>query len=286
MSIVADTPKQYATPVTTLNRNNFSRAISNHGYALRLETALPCPCRSRANGHARTDCDNCFGSGWTFFDPRETHAVIQHISQTGDKVVEYNKALVGHAQMTMNHRERHCGYMDRVTLLDYGLSHRELLNLRVSRDGLATFAFCEFVPTSFRTAHMFVGVDRPLSRLRPGTDFVVEDRRLTLLPEAASLLPPEEEGRHLNRFLDVTVSVEYEHHPLFHVVDSSRAFFAATHKVCADGHFEGREMPLKYVIAQPQYMHNAPRYDGSAVNDNSAPQAPPPPASLGGTFSL
>lgn len=267
-SILSKTPKSYADPIATLDRGDFNSAVKEHGYRVWTETALTCPCKGRSSGHALIDCLNCFGSGWFFFNKKETVLMIQSLNTINSKFKEYNKALTGYG-VASSISNQSLGYMDKITMFDQIMEHRQLVRLRKSNDGSATYGYLEFEPKLIKSAFLFDGAENPLRELRSGVDFDVDVNKITLKGNVLTEIPLERVDPHLNRFLDVSLAIVFKHHPVWHVMDASRSFSAAINKRCDTGTFEQKEMPLRYVVAQPQYMPEAPKYDGTNRFDNS-----------------
>lgn len=285
-SILSKTPKSYVDPIATLNRNDFNSAIKEHGYRVYTETALTCPCKGRSSGHALVDCVNCFGSGWFFFNKKETVLMIQSINQVNSKFKEWNKALSGFGVAT-SISDQSLGYMDKITMFDHIMHHRQLVRLRKSNDGQNIYGYTELEPKEFRSVFLFDGASNPLRELRSGVDFDVDVNKITLKGNILDELPPERSDPYLNRFMDISLATVFSHHPVWHVMDASRSFSAAIKKRCDNGRYDQNELPLKYVIAQPQYLPESPKYDGTEREDNSQDIADKSsPATFNGTTTL
>lgn len=258
--ITAQTPPTFDIPKPIWDVKKFESLIYNNGYDAFLEKALRCPCVDRATGHALSTCRNCLGRGWFFVDKRQTRVVAQSMenlrrnSQTG----EINH---GTARITARASDK-LGFMDRVILLDLIAYYTEILNPIMFEDELIAYPVYE--PIEITNIYLYVGDNIKLKPLSPN-DYEVRENCIVFDKKLIDEVPVEDVNQ---KFPEITISIRYSYHPVYHVIDANRELLKVRDKGCSFTDENLKQVPMLYVARKAHYIFDAAKY-GNEILENS-----------------
>lgn len=160
------------------DEQDFRSALRDKGYDVLHETALICPCKSRAADH-QSNCENCGGSGWVFTNPTRTRAILTSMRIDRQYDEEARKDL-GLVYITLQPSDK-MGHMDKIIVLDAESIQTQILFLE-EKDSGQFFAMTPYDITLVEYAGLFLGETIALQRLIEGTDFTIQDNKFLLDP--------------------------------------------------------------------------------------------------------
>ena len=258
--IPAQTPPSFDIPKPHWDVNKFESLIYNLGYDAYIERALRCPCVDRASGHALSTCKNCLGRGWFFVDKRETRIVAQSMenlrrnSQTG----EINHGI---ARITARASDK-LGFMDRVMLLDLMAYYTEILNPIMFEDELIAYPVYE--PIAVTNIYLYAGDNVKLIPLTP-SDYEIQGNKIVFDKKLIDEVPVEDVNQ---KFPEITISIRYSYHPVYHVIDANRELTKVREKNCSFTDDNLRQVPMLYIARKAHYIFDAAKY-GNEIFENS-----------------
>lgn len=194
-------PNLINNPGISFNKNDFEEAIWNRGYEVILESAIPCPCRSKENGAPLASCQNCGGSGWVLFNPVQTRVVLQSLN-LNTKYKEWSRENIGTTSVTCK-SENKLDYMSRITVVDSDSMYSQVLYPYTYNNVL--FAFTIYDIVNIEEIFMFQGENQPLLKLAP-SNYSYDGNKIIFNDQYLSVE-------------NFTVSVRYHHRLQYHVLD-------------------------------------------------------------------
>lgn len=246
---IAKSPDTVGRPRVDFVKDDFDVIVEQKGLDVIVENAIKCPCVGK-NNSALSNCRNCYGTGWVFINSTNDRAVVTNLNQS-TKYKDWTAENVG----TMNINTRASlplNFMDRVTILDSGVTYSE--NKEVREYDTQQFIFSIYPIQEILEIFKFENENSPLNRLIEEVDytFSVGDNKVifnTLLP-----------GDH--------VSIRYKHKTQYLILDVNHE----TRNSYTKNNL-GREVLQKlptYAVARvAHYVLDAPNLDGTTVYDNS-----------------
>lgn len=203
--VTAETPREVLQAKAHWNKKDFDSAIYAQGYEVWKELALHCPCRNPTNGSALSDCENCGGTGWIFVNKTLTRAVIQAINRQSKFTQKWTEMDAGTISVSLRNEDK-VAFMDRITIMDQVSTFSQSLALKKGPNKQLNSRLF-YNPTKITHAYLFNGSDKKLYQLG-ANDYLFKDNYFFLNLE----LPNEPQS----------VSLRYEHHPQYHVIDITR----------------------------------------------------------------
>lgn len=260
--VVAQTPPNLDLPKVAWDINKFESLIYNHGYHSYIEKALRCPCCEKASGQALTTCRNCLGRGWIFVDKRETKVVSQGMNnqpkntQTG----EINRGI---ARITTRAIDQ-LGFMDRIQLLDLLAYHTEILRPRLWGEDEILLAYPIYEPLEVTNIYLFVGDNIPLKPLT-ADEYTIIGNQI----EFSKKLLDEIEVTDMNqRQPDLSVTIRYSYHPVYHVLDVNRELMKVRERGCYYSDDILKNMPINVMAKKAHYIFDNQQF-GEEQYDNT-----------------
>lgn len=255
-----DTPRLAKTPSSVLStkpqarlqKRNFDTLVDQKGYPIIIEKAIKCPCSTIGN-QPRPTCRNCGGGGWLWVNPTQTKAIIQSMNKDTE-YKEWSAENMGTASITTYH-EVELGYMDKVTLREGSVSFSEVVKPKVYDDGTLR-AYLTYTPIKIEAIFRFDDSQVPLVGLSIPTDVTLQGNILVI-------------DSSLNALQNLTISVRYQHNPVFAVLDIPRSTIASEslhHNTKAKDHYQ---FPVHAVGKVFHKMPNQTSVDGTYLFDNS-----------------
>jgi len=105
-----------------LDKSDFDALVWQKGYDVYVDKAMKCPCRNTPDSQALSNCRNCGGSGWIFFNRKETRMVLQSMN-ANNRYQEWSEEKLGTVRITSLNKEQ-LTYMDRITIKNgYSISN-------------------------------------------------------------------------------------------------------------------------------------------------------------------
>lgn len=257
--ITSKTPPSTSIPKPAWLVEHFDSLIYNMGYDAYIEKALRCPCCDKATGQALSTCHNCLGRGWFFVDKRQTRVVAQSMenqrrnSQTG----EINR---GNARITARASDK-LGFMDRVMLLDLTAWYTELLNPIEYEDELIAYPVYE--PLEISNIYLYGGDNVKLIPLTPN-QYEISGNKIIFDKSLEELVPAEDMNQ---KFPEMTISIRYSYHPVYHIIDANRELTKVREKGCSFSDDNLRQVPMLYVGRKAHYIFDAQKFNNNAFEN-------------------
>ena len=257
--VVGQTSPSLNIPKPIWDVEKFESLIYRNGYDAYLERALRCPCVDRSTGQALSTCKNCLGRGWFFVDKRETRIVAQSMenlrrnSQTG----EINHGI---ARLTARAVDK-LGFMDRVMLLDLEAWYTEILNPMMFNNELIAYPIYE--PIKISNIYLYGGDDVKLIPLNE-SQYMIDGNKIVFDSGLIDQVPVED----LNQKIpEITISIRYSYHPVYHVIDANRELTKVRDKGCSFSDDNLRQIPMLYLARKAHYIFDAQKYNNEAFEN-------------------
>lgn len=257
--IVAQTPPSLGLPKPHWDVMKFEGLIYNNGYDAYLERALRCPCVDKSSGQALSTCKNCLGRGWFFVDKRQTRVVVQSMenirrnTQTGE--VNY-----GNARITARASDK-LGFMDRVMLLDLEAWYTEILNPTMYQDELIAYPVYE--PIAVTNIYLYGGTDVKLIPLKK-EQYTIDGNKIVFNQSIIDLVPVDDMNQ---KQPEITISIRYSYHPVYHIVDGNRELTKVRDKMCSYTDEQLTQVPMLYIGRKAHYIFDQQRYNNVAFEN-------------------
>lgn len=258
--VVAQTPPSTDLPRVGWDIKKFDGLIWNNGYHAYVEKALRCPCVDKSNGQALSTCQNCLGRGWFFVDKRETRIISQGMNniRRNSDIGEVNRGV---ARITTRAIDR-LAFMDRIMLLDLEAYYSEIIRPIVWKSELIAYPVYE--PIEVTNIYMYVGDSTKLEPIpeelyRISGNKIVFDESLIELVEVTDMNQKNP---------DISVSIRYSYHPVYHVIDSNRELMRVRERGCGFSDDILKDMPINVLARKAHFIFDAQTF-GKELFDNT-----------------
>lgn len=259
--VTAQTPPSVSSlPQPNWDVKKFDSLIYNNGYHTYIDRALRCPCIDKSNGQALSTCSNCLGRGWFFVDRRETKVVAQSMAniRRNSDTGEINR---GTARITARAVDR-LGFMDRIILLELIAYYTEVL--RPAYWGEELVAYPIYEPLEISNAYLFVGDSVKLHPLT-SADYKIKGNKIVFKESILDLIEVSDVNQ---KQPDISVSVRYSYHPVYHVLDANRELTRVKEKNCVFSDNTLKDIPINVIARKAHYIFDAQIY-GRELLDNT-----------------
>lgn len=231
--------------------------VNDRGYKCIYEKAYECPCKSKEATH-RQNCKNCGGTGWIFVNPKESRMVITSILADGKfskaQWIDWGMVDSGSAMLSSLNDDK-LAFMDRVTIKTATAEHNQILYPSLTDDGVQLFAYTKYDIISIDFIGLFVGIDEPLQKLEPTTDYTFRDNVILLESQYNDLVGP-------------AITIRYIHNPVFHIIDVLRESMTSTKGTMSQGQTQ-LILPIKALAKRAHLIKDAENYNGNRLLNNS-----------------
>lgn len=253
--ILQTPPTTISKDVAVLNQSDFDSLIWNKGYNVYYDKAIKCPCRNISDNQALTTCHNCGGSGWVFINKTKTKMVFQSMN-IETKYKDWSEVKLGTVRISSLNKER-VSFMDRVTLIDSVMTTSQILHFKMHSDDKLR-AMCIYPIKSIEAMFMFSQVNQALTLLKEGEDFIIKEQNWIELDDT---------------FINVehpTITIRYEHNPMYHIIDTSRNIMTTDiYSGSDEKSLIHQQMPLFSIGRLAHYVLDEEVYNGDYLFDNS-----------------
>lgn len=252
--IVDTTPPSLSLPQPIWKPELFESLIHNNGYDVYIERALRCPCVDRSSGQALATCKNCLGRGWFFVDKRQTRVVSQSMAnlRRNSDIGEINR---GTARITSRAVDR-LAFMDKIIFLELVAYYTEVLRPVMYEGELVAYPIYE--PIEITNAYVFVGDTVKLLPLNESM-YKIEGNRVAF---DESILDEIEATDVNQKQPDLSISVRYSYHPVYHVIDVNRELMKVKERNgCTFSDEKLKNMPILVLARKSHYI-----FDQQAFN--------------------
>ncbi len=197
-------------------KDDFTRAILEHGKRVTWRKALICSCLNDTTGQAALDCTDCDGSGYVYVDPHEIQALMFDQDKRSKIYERFGMWVEGATTVTAEPQYR-LGYRDSLELLDSVMSHSELIK-KANRRGIRSKLPDGVESARYRIVNATKLMYRPagttsMVSLESGVHFSVTDDGWVKWTLTGDALVPD------NTYL----SLHYDFHPVYLVVSHPHA---------------------------------------------------------------
>lgn len=241
-------------------KSEFDDLIWKKGYDVIHEKSLTCPCASK-NTNQLSNCKNCGGSGYIFYNPTKTRMVI-HSMNLNTKFKEWSKENAGTASVSAL-SESETSFMDRITVIDGLAIFSEVVFLKNYADSTYYWNTIYDIKEILYIG-LFRESDQKLTVLKYGTDFTYENNKIIFIT-ATTLYSDEVVGV---ENLDLSITVRYKHSPQLHLIDLPRETMQSFVNIAGEGE-EVISLPVHAIARRSHYVLNRENFDNSNILDNS-----------------
>lgn len=248
-------PSMYGQPQVFFRPNDFDAVIWAHGYDVKCEQAIRCPCQG-ASGAPMPDCMNCHGFGYFYVNPVETKALITGINRI-TRYVQWAPELMGTAAITVRDVDKATiGYLNRIVLIDEYAWFTEMVVARGMTEGKEA-VFLSYAPLEIQAVFLYREPTAPLIKLDPSVYSISESN-----PYCVEF----SEG---NVSDGAGVSFLYKHRIEYHIIDSPHEIRASLQANKQSGALEVVKLPLQSVGRRTHLIDmQRPNFDGSGIIHN------------------
>lgn len=234
---------------------SFNSGVQNHGLKVWIDKAIRCPCLDKATGSAQSDCSNCGGTSWVFVNRFESRAILQSIN-SNTKYTDWTEQNLGTVSVTARNIDR-LSFMDRITIIDARAIFNEIL--RPSQFQSEFKAITIYEPVEILELWLFNDSNEPLIKLDE-TQYSFLKNVLTIDYSVTKLIQAQE----------VSISVKYEHQPMYHIIDINRDIMLIEKRAkCNDTDSESMQnLPVLAIGRRAHYVLDAPDFNEGLI-DNS-----------------
>lgn len=247
-------PDTAGQPQVNFDKTSFEAIVWQKGYRVHHDKAIKCPCKVEGTDNL-SDCHNCGGSGWVFFNRVETRMVLRSMN-LNTQYKDWSEETLGTVSISASDSDK-IAYMDRITVLDAETLFSEVIypkNYKGVRFALTTYDI-----KSVETVFLFVGSKQALVLLEEGVDYTVADNRFEL------------NYAKYKDFPHTCIGIRYIHAPTYHIIDMPRDTMASPIKNIS-GIPEDKLMPISAVGRRAHFVLDAQNYAGDYIIDNSYTQ--------------
>lgn len=239
------------SPRADLIKPDFDTLIYQKGRDVIHETAIQCPCKSKATNQS-SGCRNCGGTGWLFINPKPTRMVLQGIDVVNE-FRPWSEELRGVVNITA-HSEVSLSLMDRITALDGEAIHSEVLYLKQKGDDVFTYTTYDIKEVLYIA--LFVNDNTPLRKLEPNIDYVIERNIVQILVDDLPFVEINQNN----------ITIRYKHAPQFHVIEMKRDTIQS---FIWQGFEKLQHLPVSAIGKRSHYQLSAENLSNDRLIDNS-----------------
>jgi hypothetical protein len=254
--ITATPPNLIGQPSVNFRQNDFEALIHTKGYDILIEKALRCPCEVDKTG-IRSDCQNCFGTGYFFINPLKTRAIITGIN-INSQYKDWSVERIGNVSLTVRDDDKeNLSFMDKVSLTGKYAKFSQNLKVRYTNNGVGAFVFTTYKIRQIEAVYAFDQPNAPLVKLSP------ENYSISTVNECVLNIDSDEVP------VNGQLSVHYKHEIQYNVIDLPHELRASYIKN-KDGREERIFLPMNAVARRSHFVLNeAMNFDGTGTQNNS-----------------
>lgn len=242
-------------PRVDFNRNDFDNIIYQKGRDVLFEKSLLCPCKGKSTNQ-QSNCKNCGGTGYIFYNPKKTRMVVQGLSVVSETKA-WSEESRGTVNITCNDDER-LSYMDRITILDGTAIHQEVVFFKKSSQN-EWFCYTAYPVKKILYAGLFQTTLTPLLNVSELISTPTDKPGIIKLSLPLNVVVDKE----------YSVTLRYEHAPSFHVIEMRRESMQSF-KLDESTQTEiNQKLPLSALGRRSHYVLTAPQLYGDRLLDNS-----------------
>lgn len=235
------------------NRSDYETLIAEKGRRVSLATSIVCPCKDKTSNQ-QSNCKNCGGTGWVFYNERETRMVIKGMSAKEEFLPNGSSITVtGDISISASNTEELTA-MDRLTIEDSVAIFAEVLFMKIK--GSVKFAYTAYNIKEISYIGLFKGIDQPLQRLVQDVDYTYERNIIKIINPL--IVPVQGE---------ISVSVRYKHAPQYHIIDMKRESMETF--TIEKGYEDLKHLPVSATARRAHYILAANNLAGDRLIDNS-----------------
>lgn len=230
--------------------SKFENLLQEKGVRVLIEKALQCPCKTQSHNNLST-CQNCGGTGYIFVNKKESIMALYSMPAKID-IEQFTMITKGTVAFSCRDDE-HLAYMDKITRIDGRAIYNQVLELK-TKGGIH---FCKSVYEIKNIQYIgFYTGDTTVLRQLSETEYTI-DRNFIKLTDTAVL--PDTDV--------ITLTIRYEHAPVFHVQDFTREDMD-NWKIDNLG-AKLQRLPIAGMAKKAEYVFGQTDMEGYGILDNS-----------------
>lgn len=238
-------------PSAHLIEGEFKNLVDDKGYSIYHDKMISCPCAGNDTKSAKSDCENCYGSGYVMVERVLTSAVVQGMNFS-TKFKEWSAENLGTARITFQN-ELDVSYMDRIILNKVESIFQETKKVA----GTKKYCFLTYSIVEVLKIFGFEAADKKLIPLDEGIHYTYQDNLITLSDSAI-----KESIKSL--------TVRYKHNPQYHIIDIPRSVMSSdTLENNYTSFKDNAKFPLMAVGRVSHFVLGTPQNYSSEFLDNT-----------------
>lgn len=241
----SQTPESLDYFVPKLDQSDFDKLVADHGYRVKKEQAVKCPCTSRNIQSPLMTCINCGGRGWKFTEDESDNIIVLQSMNRNSKYETWTEANTGTVQITARWKNR-LAVMDRITLLDSEDIFSENLNFYMVQDKPTAYSIYNI--KAIEKLFFFKGDDKELYPLKENIDYTFSLNKIVLKGSLFKNMTEE-------KVSELGISIRYTFNPQYLVVDISRNIMSNSRINC-NSELESQNFPIRCVGRIAHYVLN------------------------------
>lgn len=265
-SIVSDKITAFQTPATAIDNrsgwrvNDFEKLIQSQGYDAFIDRAMRCPCVDKATGQALSTCKNCLGRGWFFVNRHETRLIAQRMDNK-KRYQDWGEVNQGTASITTKGIDK-LGFMDKIILTQLEAYFSEILRPILYEGELLVYPVYE--PLYITDIFLFVGDFMNLQPV-PKEMYKVDKNKLVFDKILLEVIPVESANM---KQPQMSITVRYAYHPVYHVVDSNRELMKVREsQFCSYDDEKLKQMPINVTARKAHYIFDAQKFGAESFEN-------------------
>jgi hypothetical protein len=227
----------------------FDTLIEKFGYKVKIFKSTVCPCQLSDKNEPQINCGNCGGTGYIFYNPVETRAIITSLNYR-TKVHEWTVENIGTISIT-TYSNLELTIMDKVQILETYSVMTQLINVVHAPNG-TLFSYLKYKPTEVSEVFAFASTTEPLE----------------VIPESAYSITEFGLKWNTDFYLNRRISIRYTHLFEYLIIDIPHNMRQSTYKEFS-GEITQDDFPVNGVGRLAHFAMDIPDYDGSKLFNNN-----------------
>jgi hypothetical protein len=194
-------------PRIDFKNGRFETLIDQKGYDVLWKRMVVCPCRKELTAQPQSECVNCRGTGYYYLSGVQIKALITNAMLQKNFAQQWSEVLQGTVNLTVE-SEYKIGWMDSFAVLNAESVYSEVGIVKLQPNVGSFYVTTHYTPTTPLSLFRFLDVEASLQQIATTNVTIGE-----VEGQPALLIADD------NLTTDQQVTVLYEHHPEYLVID-------------------------------------------------------------------